>query len=189
MADISPDFDNCLAVVRLYAAAAVVPMLTDSDPDGDIQHAIRNNQRATIWAPNTAYHVGDVVVPPLRNGHRYRCVSPGTSDQSGNLYYFWPTAPGDLMYGSATNPPVCWEECGPDWFNLPGDTGPRSANVYDARAAIYDCWVLKAQRASVLMNQKADNVSFDFAQIREHCLAEAEKFKPEFTRPAMVVRS
>jgi hypothetical protein len=35
--------------------------------------------KADIWVKQTAYAVGDLVIPPNPNGHFYRCVTAGTS--------------------------------------------------------------------------------------------------------------
>jgi len=57
------------------------------------------------WAGTTAYVVGDIVVPTVDNGHRYRCTVSGDSD---SVEPTWPTADG----GTVVDDEVTWEEYG-----------------------------------------------------------------------------
>lgn len=50
--------------------------------------------------PGTAYALDDLIQPPERNGYRYRCISPGTSDTSLPASEDW--SGGQVVLGSAT---------------------------------------------------------------------------------------
>jgi hypothetical protein len=54
------------------------PTLTDTELEQILDAT--GVRRATTWKAATAYRVGDVVQPTTRNGHRYRCTTPGRSD-------------------------------------------------------------------------------------------------------------
>src|SRR6185295_16572531 len=83
---------------------AVAPTLTTTPNSGEVDVILDRNQRARTWAVNTSYVVGDVVMPPLRNGHRYRCTVPGTSALVDPGVSFWPTAGGATFYEGASSP-------------------------------------------------------------------------------------
>lgn len=59
----------------------------------------------SAWASDTAYVVGDIVVPTVRNGRRYRIVTNGTSGSSEPA---WPTGSGDTVVDNE----ITWEEYG-----------------------------------------------------------------------------
>ncbi|MHB0969307.1 MAG: PilW family protein [Thermoanaerobaculia bacterium] len=58
----------------------------DYDRDGIPSVAV-----ATIWQPNLAYDVGDLVIPDPPNNFTYMCIQGGTSDSSQPT---WPTTSG-----------------------------------------------------------------------------------------------
>lgn len=62
---------------------------------------------ALVWEAETAYVYGDVVQLDGRNGHRYRCITAGTT---GATAPSWPLR----AYYSVTDGTVDWEECGVD---------------------------------------------------------------------------
>lgn len=67
----------------------------------------------SVWAPNTAYTVGDVVVPTptKQNGHKYRCVQSGISggaEPDLAIYGGWDWMGKALI----TDGTVVWEEAG-----------------------------------------------------------------------------
>ena len=57
------------------------------------------------WAASTSYEVGDIKIPTSRNGHRYRCITGGTS---GSSEPSWPTAEGATVADGGCE----WEEYG-----------------------------------------------------------------------------
>lgn len=58
------------------------------------------------WVANTAYVVGDIVIPTSDNGHRYRCTVAGNSHNTTEPV--WSTTDDDTMVDNG----VTWEEYG-----------------------------------------------------------------------------
>lgn len=61
-----------------YLEPTATPALSDQEVEALLD--LPGVKRAATWAPDTAYKVGDVVVPTIPNGHCYRCVRAGQSD-------------------------------------------------------------------------------------------------------------
>jgi len=57
------------------------------------------------WVGSTPYSEGDIVIPTVRNGYRYRAMNTGTSGSSGPS---WPITGG----GTVTDNDIVWEEYG-----------------------------------------------------------------------------
>jgi prepilin-type N-terminal cleavage/methylation domain-containing protein len=71
----------------------------DYDRDGIPTVAV-----ATIWKPNLAYDVGELVVPDPPNDFTYMCIQGGTSNGSQPT---WPTTSGHrAVAGPGRNEPV-----------------------------------------------------------------------------------
>lgn len=154
--------DRTAALVLLteYLQPTVAPVLTTTASTGEVDVLLDRNRKARTWVTATAYVVGDIIVPVTRNGHRYRCIQPGTSGVAP-AFTFWPTASGATVTEGASNPILTWQEDGFD-----------SANIYDVRRAAYEGWRLKAQKASQLVNSGGGQ----FEKIYDHCMEMAEKF-------------
>lgn len=121
---------------------------------------------ASTWTPATAYNVGDEVMPPIRNGHRYVCVVPGTSAATDPGFYFWSRSRGGSMQEVATpptTPALVWIE-----------NGPQYPSAYDVRQAAYECWDLKAQKAAAFI-QDGDT---HFEQVYAQCVKMRDSFAP-----------
>lgn len=75
--------DRTLALAELLrlVEADLDPVLT-TGAGGEVEAFLDQQRRATRWAPNTFYRVGDVVLPTVRNGRRYRCSRAGVSDNT-----------------------------------------------------------------------------------------------------------
>jgi len=54
----------------------------------------------TAWVANTAYSLGDIVVPTTLNGFWYECTTPGTSHATDEPT--WPTTEGGTVTDGAT---------------------------------------------------------------------------------------
>lgn len=65
------------------------------------------NEQTTVstWQANTAYAVDDVVIPTQSNGHKYICITAGTS---GSTEPSWPTSSGATVNDGS----VRWRENG-----------------------------------------------------------------------------
>src|SRR5437870_13103363 len=131
--------DRASALERLleFSQPGIAPTLTTGTETDEVETILDRNKRASTWAVNTAYKVGDVIMPPIRNGHRYRCVRPGTSQATDPGYYFWSLTSGITMQDGVSNPILTWQEDGPEF-----------ANIYDVRQATYECWSLRASKAA-----------------------------------------
>lgn len=80
MSDVT-DRVSALALLREYAQISVAPAITDASATDELQTILDSSRikRASTWTPNTAYFVDDVILPTVRNGHRYRCTVSGVS--------------------------------------------------------------------------------------------------------------
>lgn len=155
------DRTAALALLTENLQPTVAPTLTTTANTGEVDVILDRNRRARTWAVNTAYVAGDVVLPPLRNGHRYRCTVPGTSALVDPGVSFWPTTSGAVFSEGASSPALTWVE-----------DGLQYQNIYDVRRATYEGWRLKAQKASQLVATGGSQ----FDQIYKHCTEMADRF-------------
>jgi hypothetical protein len=140
------------AALRHYAQPDTEPKLDDPE-----LNAILNRvQRASFWEPSKAFVYGAVILPVTKNGHRYRVLEGGTT---GTTEPTWPKRNGAAI----TDGTVRWEEAGADFDN-----------VFDVRAAAHEAWMMKAAKASVLIDRDRQM----YSQITEHCRQMAERFGP-----------
>lgn len=153
--------DRAAALTQLIELSqpTVAPTLTTTATTGEIDVILDRNRRARTWAVNTAYVVNDVILPPIRNGHRYRVTQPGTSAGTDPGFAFWPTDSGATISEGSSNPVLTWVEDGPD-----------HANIYDVRRAAYEAWRLKAEKASRMSGHPI------LADLYDRCMEMAEKF-------------
>lgn len=153
--------DRTAARVTLlrHIQAPVAPVLDTAD-DGEVDEILDANKIASTWVASTAYVVGQIIMPTVRNGHKYRCAVAGTS---GTTQPSWLTSQGVLQTEGTSNPSLQWEE----W-------GPQVPNVYDVNAAARECWLLKQRKASEFIT--VDGTAFD--AIYKHCGEMAASFVP-----------
>lgn len=175
----SDSTDRIVALKEVLDRAQIDVMVTLTQ--GEVELELERSKLASTWQPNTAYNVNDVVLPEIRNGHSYVCIQPGTSQAGARSYTDWPTSRGASLSDGGSDPILIWEEIGTDRFN-PTIAGAES-NVYDIALAAKRCWLLKARRATQLL----DDGDVEFSQIRKNCLEMAETFRP-FRRPMELVR-
>jgi hypothetical protein len=121
---------------------------------------LSRHMRASIWLPNTAYVLGDVIQTYPRSGYRYGCIVSGSS---GALV--WPT-PYTSSW-SFTDGTVVWRECGSDY-----------ENVFDVRAAVHEAWTIKASRSSHLVTTATSGSSVQASLLHQQCRARAIEFAP-----------
>jgi hypothetical protein len=162
--------DRTAARARLITLVepTVTPALTTS-PAGssEIDVILDAHRRATTWAANTAYVHGAVVLPTVRNGHRYKCVQAGTSAALAADEPDWLKRNDARQTDGTSDPLLTWAEDGPDY-----------ANIYDVRAAAHEAWMLKAAKVSKNFNLKIGSLSFELEQVYRHCLEMANKYAP-----------
>lgn len=158
----------------------VQPGVEPTLSQGEIELEVDRARLVTVWQPNTAYKIGDVIVPAVRNGHCYQCIQPGTSKAGSYLYTDWPQSFGWTFGDGNTDPQLLWEECGHDRFN--GLIAGAETNIYDIGKAAQQCWLIKARKVSEFVDEgdTADE------QLYKHCMEQAALFRP-FSRPARVV--
>jgi len=139
---------------------------------GEIELEVDRAQLASVWQADTAYSIGQIIVPPTRNGHSYTVTQPGTSGSVALTYSQWLTRAESSFPEGASNPRLTWEEIGDDIFN-PSIFGAER-NVYDINRAARECWKLKARKAS----QFVDDGDTSFEQMYKHCVEQAQMFIP-----------
>lgn len=154
-----------------------VPVLTQ----GEIELELDRCKLASTWAVDTVYNIGQLIVPPTRNGHFYEVVQPGTSGSTIPLYTFFSPATGARFTDGNSNPRLTWVEAGDDHFN--GGIFGAESNVYDIRGAARLCWMLKARKAA----QFIDEGDASFEQIYKHCMEQANMIVP-WSRTTRMVR-
>lgn len=144
------DLTAAQALCDLYVPQTVEPAHTAAERDAVLARV----KRASTWAASTLYQVGDVVLPTVRNGHRYRAVTGGTSSTTEPNFS---RQTGSLVSDGSD---LKWAEDGPDY-----------ANIYDVRAALHALCSLKLARASDWHTAEAHRV-------REHWAAMVQHFGP-----------
>lgn len=141
--------------VRLDAEADCLPVILN-----DLESLIDRCQRAVIWEAETDYEFGDVVQLSPRNGHRYQCVTAGTSGDSSED---WLTSVGARI----TDGTAIWVEDGADY-----------PNVYDKRKAKHLAWMLKAAKSTHLVDRSSGDDSVSASQLQAHCRKRAAEYAP-----------
>lgn len=156
MPTVAAQLETALAKLRLYAQPDVPPVIDTAE----LSAILEDTARATIWAAATAYTVGDVVLPTVRNGRRYRVTQAGTS---GATEPTWSTSQQSTLTDGTSDPLLRWVEAGPDFDN-----------VYNVRAAIHAVCDVKARKASALV--ATGNAQMQ--QVYDHWKAEADRTRP-----------
>lgn len=133
----------------------------------EVAPILDRHQRASLWAIGTAYDYGKVVIPTVRNGHRYRCVQAGTSGATLGDEPTWPLAQAGQVSDGTSDPILVWAGDGPDW-----------ENVFDVSAAAHECWMIKASKAAKETDFWIGQQRIDESQLIEHCLKMAGQFAP-----------
>ncbi len=170
---------------RLVAIQAVLDLVQpDVAPgltQGEIELEVDRARLARTYEIDTEYRIGEVIVPPVRNGHVYVVTQPGTSGLTLPAYTAWLTSGDASFYDGSSNPRLTFEELGGDLFNEA--VFGAETNIYDINRAARQCWKLKARKASQFINE--GDVSFE--QIYRHCLEQAESFIP-YRRETLLAR-
>lgn len=148
---------TAMQTLRLYGQPDIAPVI----PSLALDTILNSTRRATIWAADTAYGFGDVILPTVRNGHCYRCIQAGTSEASADNEPEWPVGMSATITEGASDPLLMWQEAGPDFDNL-----------YDVRAAIRQVWEMKASLTASLHSSGGAQAQ----QVYDHCLKQAERY-------------
>lgn len=163
MPSLSQQKATAIAEVERYAQFDLPPTVDRTLYIGE--DVFDRYRRATIWTASTAYNYGDVILPTVRNGHRYRCTRAGIS---GATEPTWVLGVGYSLTEGASNPLLRWTEDGADY-----------ANVYDARLCLHEIWSAKtAAAASLYQLRMGGNYDHAQQQIYEHCRQMADRYAP-----------
>jgi hypothetical protein len=178
---------DALAKVKRNCAPDVDPVL--SDPE--ITDILTDGLDISVWLPSTAYAWGQIVVPTIPLGRRYICVLAGTSDTTEPQWLIAPAYTGPInplgggWWGLGIVPFIENVSGTPWFFGLPSGTaafrdyGPFVGEVYDVRAATYEAWMLKAQKASSRVDSSIPGgPSAHESQTYAMCMSQARRFQP-----------
>lgn len=157
------DAEQLNAAVTLferYVQMTVPPVLDEAATD-----FLKSHQIASTWVENTAYVVGDMILPTVRNGHCYRCTQAGTSETLAADEPDWPTSAAAIVTEGDSDPILTWQEAGPE-----------PANLYNVRAAAHAAWLSKAAKASLSVDIDQQVGGIKASQVYNHCIAMADKF-------------
>ncbi len=148
----------------LTAAPTSVNTVEGSAPDtSTLETILDRNKPASTWLPNTAYAFNAIMMPPVRNGFRYRCIVTGTSQATDPGFYFWPKTQLARVTDGISNPALVWQNDGSEW-----------GSVYDARQAAYECWDMKYRKASQYFAQGQVHMEM----VTKHCQEMRDSFAP-----------
>lgn len=159
--------DYAEAMLRLQRMTAF-----DQDPCLDVkelEQLLTDAQVAQLWVANTAYRVGDVIVPNLPNGHKYVCTVEGTSGgtepslSSGNP---WPEWPYTSIEEGTSDPMLCWQEAG---------VSPPS--LWHLRTAARKGWEIKMGKAAARVDFSTGTKSIKMQQTQELCERMARHYR------------
>jgi len=158
MALIDVQRDAAIERVQMLAQTSTEPVLTDDD----VEAIVNEHRRASFWTTAKAYVYGDVIMPAVRNGHRYRCTQAGTS---GTPEPVWPVTTGATITEGTSDPILTWEEAGPDY-----------ANVFDVRAAMHKVCMVKASKAALSIDTSGGVGDLRASQIYQHWIQLASMY-------------
>ncbi|MFN3650085.1 MAG: hypothetical protein ACK47B_10945 [Armatimonadota bacterium] len=147
--------------LRMLVSAETDPELTDAE----LRAIVAMQERATVWTAETAYQVGDRVIPTGPNGRVYVCRTAGTSDAIEPDF----GEAGDHFLGRLVDDGTELE-----WQ----DGGPMFAERFDLRAACHEAWMLKAAKCSDRSYLASGGQMFSRQQVHEHCLKMAARYTP-----------
>jgi hypothetical protein len=151
--------EQAIAYVTLNAQTGAFPCIATED----VAAIVQRNVRATVWAPETAYNIGDRIQPTARNGHFYEAAAAGTSD---TVEPTWSTRQNAIRHEFASD--LIWQECALDV----------DGNLFNLRNAVHEAWVLKASMAAKEFDISIDQQKWNRSQVYDHCLEMAGKFQP-----------
>lgn len=154
--------DRAVALARLQGMLqyASEPALTA----GEVSDILDRHVIATTWTADTAYQVGDLVVPATLNGGMWRCEEGGTSDDTVVPDF---DVPDEGYTQTVDDGTVAWEY-----------DGPAPPCLWDLRASAYEGWMAKVGKAAGTGSISAGRLRIDGGGVREACLAQARLYAP-----------
>jgi len=136
-------------IFKEYILSGVIDLDTDT-----LKVALVTSSQTSAydaWAADTAYTVGDIVVPTVDNGHRYICAVAG--DSHADTEPTWPTTDETQVtdnevtweeYGGALADELIWgdasgnEVANGDGYTTNGETLGSSTIDYDGKVSNWD---------------------------------------------------
>ncbi len=144
--------------IRLLADMACPPDIEDQ-----LIWILERARLATTWAAGTVYRHGQVVRPTTDNGWWYTCAMGGTSAATEPIWGIcygqrnWSTWDGSLIWRAI----------------------PAQPNIYDIRAAVHEAFMLKAAKASHLVDVGVGGgVNMSTSQMQKQFVERAMQFLP-----------
>jgi len=151
----SEAFQMAVEIVSVQAQACLPPELST----GELEAVIRKSQVAASWQPDTVYGQGATVVPTVSNGHLYTCTVAGTSGATEPAF-------NQFAGTTTTDGTVTWMEAGLE------------KGFFDLDQATSDAWLLKAGKASPLVQNSSAGQSLASQQLFTHCNQMARYWEP-----------
>jgi len=164
------DRANAILLLSEWVQIDVVPTLTQNE----IETILDRHKIASTWTSSTPYAIGQMILPPVRNGWSYLVVQPGTSSSVTPDYSQWSRYLGARVTDGSSVPALILEVAGSDAIYRAIPSNPPSVNVYDVRGAARECWQLKLRRVT----QFIDVADLNFSQVYEHCSEMVKEFRP-----------
>lgn len=130
--------------------ASVPPVLTDAD----LTMILSKLARGSVWAASAVIRIGDIVLPSVSNGHRYRAVTAGTTTASQPT---WPVT----GYSTIQEGLIIWVEDGEEY------------DLWDMDMAIYEGWKIKKAKAVIYIGSDEG-----LSDVYEHCADMVDRSKP-----------
>jgi hypothetical protein len=148
--------DQAITKLKRMTQAESSPVIED-----ELADILDECMLASLWLTATPYRIGDVVQPNVPDGHRYVCISPGTSGATEPNF--------DTGRDSETSDgdDLVWQEAGPEY-----------ACLWDLTLAAHRGWTLKASKALCAIDSSGDGQSAKNSQVFDHCEKMAMKFAP-----------
>lgn len=154
---------DAIARVSMLCDAQTYPEISTTD----IGQVLDDTRRFSTWAAATAYAVGDRIVPSVPNGRVYEARIAGTSGATEPDWPDYVAYSGYWIEDGTGDPALRWV-----------DQGPANVESYDVRTATQRCWLIKASRVVGEIDAKDGAQDVKLSQLREHCVAMAERFRP-----------
>lgn len=171
VASLSAAEQEALDMLVIMVEANTCPTLDYDTATSELRVILAKHKRASVWTTNTAYQIGDRIVPTAanRNGCRYIAIeyrTTGTDQTTGTTEPIWSTTRNARI----TDDQIVWQEDGFDW----------NGELWDLTAAARDGWLLKASKASLTSDVVRGELEIKSSQLFDHCIAMSQKYQPVY---------
>ncbi len=176
-----------LARIKVKCAIDQTPVLDpalgyDSDENPtEIQSILDDNERASVWAAETKYKVGDLIIPTEDNrvGRLLKCVATGTS---GTEEPDWlPVADrasalnGGVVIGNIGSAAVIVSDGTVAWVDAGEET-----DLWYMDQVFSDVWMLKGSKVADMQNVSSGGNTYEFNNIYRNCMDQAARYGGKF---------